>query len=469
MSAPTYNQFQQVFSLNWLSNTLANVKAPHNQLQPLAHQSITEILGNQGAQTLIGEWDLVWGPIVFSAHDNGNKSVADNTMYLAKSSSEDTYVLAIAGTNPVSPYGWFIEDFATSTTQKWPFDSSLSEDNDVVVSTGTYIGIQHLLQMKDGAHGNMSVVEYLASISDNASPQTQLIVTGHSLGGALSASLGLALLNMQTQDINFPLTNPNGSGEPIGGESISIKAWDSNQNFIVSTLPSAGATPGNEKFANYYDQLLGARTIRVWNLIDVVPHGWNRQMLEESPFLYEPEIKPGILVLAAAGLALVHSLKSGKKYTQIMAQIPGYNGKVNQAIVNKNEIKALIDQVGEAEIEKLIETVLKTAAEKLHIKKKDEEKWLNTISAVIAQIVVSKLQEKVDKKIEELIDRLPQEFKDMLNSIYAEANNLMEYLVQLGYQHVQAYVKFIGVEEFNKIMAAHKPKTENLKEESLMA
>jgi hypothetical protein len=465
MLTPTYNQFQQVFSLNWLSNTLANVKAPYNQLQPLAHQSITEVLENQGAQTLIGGWDLVWGPIVFSAHNNGDKSVADNTMYLVKSNSEDTYVLAIAGTNPISPYGWFIEDFATSTTQKWPFDPSISEDSDVVVSTGTYIGIQHLLQMKDGANNDMSVVEYLASISDSVSPQTQLIVTGHSLGGALSASLGLALLNMQTQNIHFPLTNPNGNGEPIDEDPISISAWDKNQNFIVCTMPSAGATPGNEKFANYYDQLLGARTIRVWNRIDVVPHGWNKQMLIESPFLYTPEIKPGALVVAAAGVALAHSLKSGKIYTQIMAQVPGYNGQVNQAIIHKNEIIALIDQVGEAEIEKILEITLHAAAEKLHIK----EEWLHTFADILAKIVVSFLQDKMDKEIQKLIDSLPNELKDLLHIIYTEANNLMEYLVQLGYQHVQAYVEFIGVEVFNDIMAAHKPKTEKLKEEHAIA
>jgi len=455
MSTPAYNQVQQVFSLNWLSNVLANVKLAQDQLQPQAAESIKEVLANPGSQALIGEWETVWGPVVFSNKDNGDKSVADNTMYLAKSKTSDCYVLAIAGTNPSSPYGWFVEDFKTNTTQPWPFVENAEAAN-IVVSTGTYVGIQHLLQMKDGDN---SLFDYLTSISNNAAKQTELIVTGHSLGGALSPSMALALRDTQTKGTDFPLTEDDGSGKPTG-DKITLAAWDANLNFVVSTFASAGPTPGNDKFAYYYDQELGSRTIRLWNNIDVVPHAWQKNMMIAAPFLYEPEITPGVAVLALTGLALANSLKSEAVYTQIMEQIPGLPGKVNTEIIHADEIKALIEEMGEAKATKLIESILKASAEKLHIK----EEWLKLFSSALASIIVSYLMGKMSDEIQKLIEKLPEDLQNMLGLLHKTFNNVMLFLVQLGYQHVQAYILFIGIEAFSDIINEFKPKSANVKE-----
>jgi len=146
--------------------------------------------------------------------------------------------------------------------------------------------------------------EFLRSeLSANAS----LVITGHSLGGALSPVVALTLSDRRNQ-------------------------WDPNGWATLSCVPSAGPTPGNQDFATYYDSKLGEVTTRVHNSIDVVPHGWLQPDLAQIPNLYSPSIAPDVLVQGLADTAIAIS-QSGN-YAQIVPAAPAVSGSVNAALIS---------------------------------------------------------------------------------------------------------------------------------------
>lgn len=444
MSDLTYNRLQQIFAINWLSNTLSDLKGDASKFDQSGYQSVTNILNDSETKSLIGEWELVWGPHTYCNKPKDTKAVVDNTMLLVKSAATNTYILAIAGTNPISSYGWLTEDFQTNVAVDWPFSS---DANTGKISQGTNIGLQKLLNMpfEVTASGfpkpEVHIVDFLKAINKEGISQTELIVTGHSLGGALSASLALALKNMQTAEVSVA-----GVGDNIGN-------WDPDEKFVVSALPSAGATPGDTVFAAYYDKELAARTIRIWNHIDVVPHGWQEDMLKAVPSLYSPAIPSNFAIEALAEIALKNSKKSGATYYQIMEEIGPLDGKVNTGIINKDEIESLIDSLGEDEVTRFIELILKAIAPKY--------KWLDGIIDLwahkLAEVIVAYLSGNISSEIQKLIDGLPDLAREGLKDLYKEFNGLMLFMVQLGYQHVQAYIEFMGIPCFTDVMKKYKP------------
>ena len=452
-----YNQPQQIFALNWLSNILANVKGDSSNFNSEATTAIDKVLGD--STDLMGNWNRVWGPVVFSAKPSTTAGVADNTMFLAKSADPgiNTYVLAIAGTNPISPYGWLVEDFKTDSTQTWPFlEAKNDPSSDIKISTGTYLGIQHLLQME---YNSQNIIDFLSSKSSDVAKQTEVIVTGHSLGGALSAALALALKDSQTKDSTMNVLNVKGEVEG----TLAVNKWDESLNCIVSCMPSAGATPGNEAFANYFDQELGARTIRLWNNLDVVPHAWQTSMLDEITKLYEPGIKSNALIKLAVAKAKNQAAKSGETYLQIMEQIPGFPGVFNSEINNASGIANLIKKIGAARAEKIIESILMDISKDggLITKIILPEKFVEKYGKVIAEMIVYMLENGADAKFEKWWKKFENEhplYAKGLSIFMTEVNTFFLFLVQLGYQHVNAYVEvFMEISEFNTLMQKYKP------------
>ncbi len=87
-------------------------------------------------------------------------------------------------------------------------------------------------------------------------PKSEIYVTGHSKGGALSSTVTLWLTDTQ-------------------GPTIAPKeSWDPENRATIRCYSFAGPTAGNASFADYSDARLGADCRRVWNRMDIVPRGF---------------------------------------------------------------------------------------------------------------------------------------------------------------------------------------------------
>jgi len=209
-----------------------------------------------------GDWSVVWGPCVYARDSVGT---ATNAMYVAFSPSQNTYVVCIAGTNPLSSFDWIYEDFdifpnyAAHWPPKLPFVPfwrvNLIPPTTPALSAATAMGISDLLtqaQMRDPILG--SLAQFLKT---KTAANATLIFAGHSLAGALAPALALYL---------YP--TPQSSG------------W---KNIFVLSL--AGATPGNYgfalAFAAAFPETVDSTGDWSWNIdyannYDVVPHAWDK-------------------------------------------------------------------------------------------------------------------------------------------------------------------------------------------------
>ena len=204
-------------------------------------------------------WYLVWGPKT-SNSKSSCKWHCDNTMYIVKTESFDggvpLYVVAIAGTNAISPKGWLVEDLNVWSQYKWPTKSRAGK-----ISSGTHIGVDIL--MNDLMDKSQTIGQFFQNLDlTKQGKPYEIAVCGHSLGGALSPVVALMLKEW----------------------TIKIK----RKNITVGAYPSAGATPGNGHFAKYYEKTMGADNFHsIINAHDMVPHAWEPKMLKMIPGLYK--------------------------------------------------------------------------------------------------------------------------------------------------------------------------------------
>jgi hypothetical protein len=302
MPTATLNLCQQAFVLSHESNYLGNQQqtGTPSQLASTLNAHLTQFLGDPNTQSAMGKWSLAWGPAVF-AKNPSDKSTPDNVMYVAANADQSIYVVAIAGTDFQSRYDVINEDNNTLLPVSWKgafpslgkYDVPPGISPTPKISAGTAAGVNALLSMAD-PNTHQSLVEFLASLG--ATGSKTLIFTGHSLGGALSPTLALALFN------------------PAGGK-FSTASWGN-----VYVLPTAGPTPGNEGFATLFKQVFPPVSLNqpeayyAWNQnirnsLDAVPHAWVTSMLEEILSLYHPKwkliIPPPLLVAQVEGAILI--------------------------------------------------------------------------------------------------------------------------------------------------------------------
>ncbi len=283
-STPSFGKLQQAFSLSFWSNKAASqTNSTPSQLATYLESAVNSAISQFSAE--VGTWSIVWGPAVYVNGSNSNNpaslsstvtnngmgsGIADNAILVAYNGA-DTYVVAIAATNPYSVYDWAQEDFQTDTAPAFvPLgpdpDPSL---NGAHVSAGTALGVSILTQLmpQTGQAGaNTTLQDFLGTVTGTSSKT--LIFAGHSLGGALSPTTALSL---------YP-------------SAKAQAAWAQ-----VLVLPTAGATPGDDTFANGFNTVFGpvqdstapAGTPNqfntdLWNQYDVVPHAWD--MLQGDTF-----------------------------------------------------------------------------------------------------------------------------------------------------------------------------------------
>jgi hypothetical protein len=429
---PSYDFTQQVFSLNWLSNINVSRSDTYENQQAFAQRKIAEVLKDNEVIECIGEWEVVWGPVVYMhdvSTDNPNPTgVVDNLMYVARSKIDDgnpLYVVAIAGTNPDSWYGWFVEDFHVNQTVAWPYHKiPYLPFMQPRISKGTSQGLDILSSMRCKSGGTLT--EFLASVTQNTDT-LRVMVTGHSLGGALSASLALALVDTQGAGTLWP--------------------WDVERRAQVMALPSAGATPGNAAFSRHYDSALPrGLTTRLWNKLDIVPHAWQADMLLEIPGLYESAIPKDVLVSLLADLALAHSVLGN--YRQLLPKTTPLPGSINEKLAQLTLLQ-IVEQVGLEAIKSWLKKILEHGKSRGRLNQAIAdrlEKGLDDLAATAAAGGVSAEPANIAASLEQLIGKVDDKV------LAATLLNFLRFMAQAGYQHVTAYVDLLKVEAFAERM-----------------
>ncbi|MDB4951756.1 MAG: Lipase family protein [Gemmatimonadetes bacterium] len=306
MSTPTQQQ-REVFQISWWAGMGATTTpAPGQTLEQAVYPKLKEALADApvGSPLHGTPWNLVWGPYILQSDTS---HLALNLMYAAQSQADPRrIVIAVAGTNPRSVFDWLVEDGLVGVQVPWLY--ALGGGPARRISLGTAVGLTILQQGRpgDGIPGaGTTIREFLKELDKQDGPQ--VVVTGHSLGGALSPTLGLWLHDVR------PL-------------------WDPFHKVALSTQPSAGPTAGNGPFAGYLDAELPVT--RFHNQRDVVPHAWHEADLSRIPLLYAPFIvSPG--AFAAAGVAM--ALAFGGDYTQIAASTPAFPEAVKRSRIDPHK------------------------------------------------------------------------------------------------------------------------------------
>jgi Lipase (class 3) len=136
-----------------------------------------------------------------------------------------------------------------------------------------------------------------------------VVVTGHSKGGALADAFALWLADTQ--------------GEAPVAEAA---RWDPRRRATVRCLSFAGPTAGNAAFARHWDATFGDRGRRVANPLDVVTHAWMPDELGAIPDLYRDHVVslPALRPLAKTIAAVVAPLgyrHVGVRYPDFVAAV----------------------------------------------------------------------------------------------------------------------------------------------------
>ncbi|MFO0591167.1 MAG: hypothetical protein U0441_26715 [Polyangiaceae bacterium] len=272
MSA-TYSTTQIIHSFSFSVNSAGSLSFDNSSgegfstMQAYVTKVADGVLADPTIQGLIGsDWQLVWGPVVFSNDTSGASVVADNTMACYYSPSNNLLVIPVAGTNPSSMFDWLSEDFSVRSLVSW---SSITGAGSGNVSQGTATGLQILLAMKDGS-GNTLPEALNAFLKSSSLTNATVAVAGHSLGGALSPALALYLHDKRS-------------------------TWDPTGTTAISASPTAGPTPGDSGFASYYEGIISAGGVSyssLYNNQDVVPLAWAPGDLATIPSIYDANITP---------------------------------------------------------------------------------------------------------------------------------------------------------------------------------
>lgn len=289
-----YDLQQQTFCLSMLTCLSFNITGHSTEAITTKFRTLVEnVLRNEATKQLIGTWNLVWGPVVYADAFIGAKASVNSVFIAVPEDHPEQAVVAIAGTNGISLFSWMIEDFNVREKVAWPYGQTALQPH---LSKGIAFGLAKLQALaepagKDG--GALTVRDYL-----RAKPGlTDVMVTGHSLGGALAAAYSLYLDDTRAE-------------------------WDPAQRIALQCLDTAGQTPGDADFSRYFGARLGAATRRIWNRMDVVPHAFHPETLGRIPTLYVPNIASSKRV--EKFIANLRRETSGNDYLNILPDAEGF-------------------------------------------------------------------------------------------------------------------------------------------------
>ncbi len=302
----SYDEKQKVFSLAMFSYMGTDLNGSTESNRTTITERITGTLNEGDIKSLIGDWEVVWGPCIFQPDDTG--SVIANLMYVAKNKQpggqDPQYVVAIAGTYPKSGYAW-TEDFDAGAQVDWPTENPRSSVN-AKIAKGTNKGFDALQNMKSTSAG-LSLADFLKKEFEGISNSgVKITVTGHSLGGALTPVAASWLRNVQS-------------------------SWDPKGLSDLTFCSFAAPAMGNTEFADYItnSQFSGTGD-RVWNKLDIAPRLYNENDIEKMPNLYRPPIRPNLAIRALA--RFMKSIANGNDYSHVQPNAIPLPGRFNRKI-----------------------------------------------------------------------------------------------------------------------------------------
>lgn len=260
----TYSLQQQVFVLSMIASAGAGDTGTAPVIESEVKAAIQQFLSNPAVLPYMGSWSIAWGPVVYEIP---SVQVAANAMFVAQGTDgtgNPVYVVAIAATNGNSRYDLLTED-ADITLRPWPYPLPTGTQAPLITE-GTVDGVNALRAAQDPATG-LTLQAFLTQVSDPA--EAMLVFTGHSLGGALSPALALALFAAP------------------GGGTLDPAEWGA-----VYLYPTAGPTVGGAPYASFWNAVFPPAqdasgeqwNLLVWNTLDVIPHAW--ALLGELNTLY---------------------------------------------------------------------------------------------------------------------------------------------------------------------------------------
>jgi hypothetical protein len=298
-----YTLQQQVFALAMVAS--ADYTEPLASSATTLETALSSALTNLTASDSdMGTWTMAWGPVVYESSILGVESgVEDNAVFVAQGEDADgntVYVVSIAGTNPLSTVTDISQEDLDTTLSAWTYGVPTALNLSPNVTQGTLEGLSNLMGMQDPNTGD-SLATFLQGVE---STTATVIITGHSLGGALSPALALALFG-----------DPGNTSS--GGAGLDPADWSA-----VYVYPIAGPAVGDQDYATFYattfpqttDKQSETWNLLVWNSLDVVPHAWNQ--MSKIPKLYPDLASSDCLTKILDALKIL----GGSSYVQLQDQ-----------------------------------------------------------------------------------------------------------------------------------------------------
>jgi|GEM_PF-6977266 len=216
-------------------------------------------------KAMLNNYEIVMDPVVYSSSliDGG---IARNTTFIMYNKISYELVICVAGTNMIDAFDWFTEDFDTENLVPWTPSIVVNGANNTGVATNGSVSAGTATALKDtwntkGKKSGKSPIEWLYKFLQDSNKVSSIVVSGHSLGGAISPALAMALHDNQA-------------------------AWNPNSlDLPITTSIFAGPTPGDSIWINYVSTHL--YVCSTYNTSDVVPHAWELLMMSQIPKLYE--------------------------------------------------------------------------------------------------------------------------------------------------------------------------------------